>query len=377
MRLIDLTDLPSPMRKGAHHMLQQMRAVPVWGQVARAQTGSGPQVAFLPSKGRTQSSLLRIYNVADGLRALGWRTLVVPWTLTLPQRRAALSRFDPDLVVVQGARHALNRPHLYARWPIVYDMDDADFHIAHLAEPVAQAMPQVAAVIAGSSYIADWCRTAGAPAASVVWTGTPVSTAPRPPQKMRPPVVAWAQTRPDAYAREAQLVRQVMARVADVHPGARLRLYDRQSQQDPAFLDSFKAPGLDVEWRARMSYEEYLASFDDVAVSLAPLCPETLFSRGKSFGKVLAALDRKVPVVGSDVCEHGAFFQPDTGIITNKVDHWVSSIADLLARPDRRQQMADKAFDAFVGQLTVEAAAKRTSAILHDVKSRALQRIPA
>jgi len=37
---------------------------------------------------------------------------------------------------------------------------------------------------------------AGAGRVDVVWTGTPVSERPRPPQAGRPPVVAWAQTRP-------------------------------------------------------------------------------------------------------------------------------------------------------------------------------------
>lgn len=374
MRLTHLAPMPGPMRKGAKHVLQQMRAVPVWGQVARAHRGTGPRVAFLPARARTQSSLLRIYNLSDAMRGLGWRTLVVPWTLTLSQRRRVLSGFAPDVIVMQGPRHGLNRPCFYPDWPIVYDMDDADFHIAHLAEPVARAMPQVAAVMAGSSYIAQWCLAAGAPAAPVVWTGTPVSSTARPPQAGRPSVVAWAQTRPDTYKREAAMVASVMARVALHVPGVVLRLYDRQGTGDQAFLAEFKIPGLELEWHPPMPYAAYLTSFDDVAVSLAPLCPDTPFSRGKSFGKVLAALDRKVPVVGSDACEHGAFFQPDTGIITNDVDLWVSSIIDLLSDPARRQGLADRAFRAFGEALTVQAAALRADEVLSGVICDGAQR---
>lgn len=367
MRFDDLPPIVRPAHAGGKRILQTLREVPVRAKAAIANTGRGPRVAFLPSAGRTQSSHLRIYNVAEELKLLGWRTVVLPRTLTLVQRHRTLSSFDPDIVVMQGARHDLNRPDLYADWPIVYDMDDADFHIAHLTDPVARAMPRVAAVMAGSAYISDWCLAAGAIAAPIVWTGTPVSTAPRPDQAGRPPVVAWAQTRPETYLREAQLVQKVMACVAEAFPGVRLRLYDRHKQSNQEFLDQFRAPGLDLEWHPPMAYADYLASFDDVAVSLAPLCPETPFSRGKSFGKVLAALDRKVPVVGSDACEHGRFFKPETGVITNHPDAWVSSIVGLLSDPERRQGIADRAFDAFCDRLTVKAAARKIDDILTGV----------
>ena len=66
-------------------------------------------------------------------------------------------------------------------------------------------MPRVAGVIAGSRYIADWCLAEGAPRADVLWTGAEVSPGHRPPQAERPPLVAWAQTRPMDYGAEALL----------------------------------------------------------------------------------------------------------------------------------------------------------------------------
>lgn len=354
-------------RTGAKRALQQVRAMPAWGQVVLENRRRGPLVVFLPSHGRRQSALLRIYNLARALRPLGWRSVVLPPNLTLAQRHAMLSGLDPDAVVMQGARHPLNRPGYFPQWPILYDLDDADFHIDHLAAPVTEAMSGVAAVLAGSDYIAQWCLAAGAPAAPVVWTGTPVSTRARPVQAGRPPVVAWAQTRPETYQREAKLVQSVMGRLVRRRPDVRLRLYDRPGAGDGGLLAGFEAAGVAVEWRPRLSYGAYLASFDDVAVSLAPLCPETPFSRGKSFGKVLAALDRKVPVVGSAACEHEAFFTPDTGAIGNSPAFWEASIDRLLARPDHRQAMVDQAFAAFKACLTTEAAAARVDGVLRDV----------
>ena len=100
---------------------------------------------------------------------------------------------------MQGARHPLNRRALYPDYRIVYDMDDADFHLPHLSEPVQRAMGEIDAVISGTQYIANWCHKAGAGEAVAVWAGTPVSTGVRTDPGKCPAVVAWAQTRPMAY----------------------------------------------------------------------------------------------------------------------------------------------------------------------------------
>lgn len=331
--------------------------------LARRSVGQGPLVVFLPAGPAEGAALLRIYNMAHALRPLGWRTAILPWKLTFSQRRRYLAAADPNVIVMQGARHALNRPALYPDWPVVYDMDDADFHLPHLKRPVTEAMGQVAGVSAGSRYIADWCLGQGAPRADVVWTGAPVSYQPRPPQGARPPVVAWAQTRPMTYRREAALVAQVMGQVAKARPGVILRLYDRRAGDDPGFTQMFRAPGLNVEWCASQPYTAFLASLDDVAVGLAPLCPETPFSRGKSFGKVLAYLDRQVPVVASDACEHPGFFTLETGVVSNDVTDWVKETLTLLRSAHLRQTIADAAFAAFASRLSVEAAAVQMASV--------------
>lgn len=322
---------------------------------------------FLPSKGLEGSSLLRIHNMARALRTLGWRTLVVPWRLSLAARYRLIAAAAPDVLVMQGVRHELNSPCLYPGQPIVLDMDDADFHLPHLQDRVRQAVADVDLVLAGSRYVADWSRAAGAGEADVVWTGTPVSGYASPPQSGRPPVLAWAQTRPMTYLREADFLREVLARIAAARPGVRFRLYDRQPGDDPAFATGFIAPGLSVEWVEARKYGDYLASFDDVAVGLAPLSSETPFSRGKSFGKVLAYLDRKVPVIASDACEHGAFFTSKTGVVTNDRNLWVAAAIRLLDDPDLRTEIADAAHDAFRHRLSLDTAARMTDRILRAV----------
>lgn len=347
--------------------VRSLRGLPIRMSVElERQQGRGPRAVFLPSADKEQSSLLRIYNIAQTLRSFGWRTIVLPRRLTLQQRQRMLARFQPSVVVMQGARHALNRPEFYADVPIVYDMDDADFHLPHLADAVRQAMPQVAGVIAGSAYVADWCRAHGASAAEVIWTGTPVSTRPRTAQADRPPVIAWAQTAPASYTREAGLVLDVMRQVSVRRPEVSLRLYGRGPKDGAAFLDRFKAAGIRTEWRKKTNYRDYLASFDDVALGLAPLCPDAPFSRGKSFGKVLAYVDRHVPVIASDACEHARFFEPETGVVSNDPDVWIAALDRLLGNPAERQVLADAAFAQFEQRLSVTEAARRTDAVLRN-----------
>ena len=331
-----------------------------------AQSGQGPLAAFLPAYGRHGAARLRIYDMADALGPLGWRRLVLPATLTLAARHRLLAWARPDILVMQGARHGLNRPRFYPGYPIAYDLDDADFHLPHLAGPVERAMPSVACVLAGSGYIADWCRARGA-MARVVWTGAPVSDRATVPHHMRPPIVAWAQSTPANYHAEAALVLDVMRRVTARHPGALLRLYDRRAGDDEAFLAPFKAAGIPVEWRKTARYSDYLASFDDVAIGLAPLSSESPFSRGKAFGKVLAYLDRRVPVIASDVGEYGAFFKGETGIVSNAPEVWAEAIVALLEDATRRQAMANAAFQQFRTRLSLGRIASETDTILRSL----------
>ncbi len=338
-----------------------LREVPLWPAILRSR--GGRSAAFLPSKPRAQSSLLRIYAVADALKARGWSIIVLPAGLDLAQRRRLIARFAPDVLVMQGARHPLNRPALYPGRPIAYDMDDADFELPQFAEAVREAMAEVDVVFAGSRYVADWCRAQGADA-RVVWTGTPLSRGPRRPQADRPPVIAWAQSEPVNYVLERGFVLDVMRRVAARRPGVRLRLFGRRAGDDDSILAPFRDAGVAPEWLPMMPYARFLEALDDVAVGLSPICPENAFSRGKSFGKVLAYLDRGVPVVASDAADHPLFFTPDTGILSDDAEVCAAEILRLLDDPDARQCMADAGLRALEARLSTEAAADLVDAVL-------------
>jgi hypothetical protein len=338
--------------------------------------GAAPTVVFLPSRGREMSSLLRIHVVARALRPLGWRTVVVPWRLGLGRRQDILAALRPDLVVMQGARHALNRPDLYPGARIVYDMDDADFHLDHLAEQVRAAMPQVAQVIAGSRYVADWCRAQGAQA-EVVWTGTPVSRRPFRPHDRRGPVVAWAQTTPATYHLERAFVLAVMRDVAARHPGVTLRLYGRRPGEPETILAPFRQAGIAVEWLPTLRYDRFLRSLQDVAVGLSPVAADNPFSRGKSFGKILAYLDRGVPVVAGDRVDHPLFFGRDIGVLSNDAGEVAAAVCRLLENPQERQDVAERAHARFLDVFAPGPVASRIDRVLREVLARPTDTRPA
>ena len=356
----------SRLRAALRPVAHRLRGLSARRAAAQAARGKGPLAVFLAGMERQEAALLRVYALAEALRPLGWRTLVLPHDLPLSERQAILARLSADVVVMQGVRIPMNRPDHYPGQRIILDLDDADFHLDHLAGPLAETVPKVAGVIAGSRYVARWCRGAGAVRTWVVWTGATPSARPRTPQAGRPPVMAWAQTRPMDYVAEAAQVARVARAVAVRRPGVTLRLYHRRTGDDPGFAAGFEASGLTVEWLPEMGYDDWLGSFDDAALGFCPLQHRTPFSRGKSFGKVLGYLDRKVPVIASDAADHGLFFRADTGVITNDEAAWVDRAVALLDDSAARQGMADAAHADFLTRLTTQAAAERTAAVLSE-----------
>lgn len=97
-------------------------------------------------------------------------------------------------------------------------------------------------------YVANWAGDHGARQVHVIWTVAPVSDMTRPPQSARPPVIAWAQYRPQNYPAESRFVACVMAEVERMRPDVRLRLFDRRSSSDPTVIQRFEDRGIAVDW---------------------------------------------------------------------------------------------------------------------------------
>jgi glycosyltransferase involved in cell wall biosynthesis len=331
-----------------------------------------PTVLVLPGETRADGAAnLRGYLIADELRHLGWNAYTCHKNLTLAQRKRAIRLLRPDVLLMQMARHPLNRPTLYDV-PAVFDIDDADYVDERRRADVISALENCAAVIAGSRAIADFCKKYS-DRVEVVWTGAPVSSGRPQPQADRPLIVAWAALYPSRLAAEAQFIRDVLRattkRTTDFH----FLLYcDDGSVEYRRFADRFRAVGINVVTRPLIAdYSRFLSSLDKVAVGLAPLVDIEGFSGGKSFGKVLAYMDRGVPVLTHPVADHPLFFESGkNGYMAQSAKGWAKVIADLLANPAERQRIADAARQDLSKRLTTYEAATRVDGVLRSVLER-------
>jgi hypothetical protein len=325
-----------------------------------------PRVVFFPSNQPADpASHLRAWAVAPELRRLGWRVLVVPAPLSLAQRRQLLRLERPDVVVLQQTRHPLNDPALYAPYPCVLDADDADCLDPRHRDRIALCAARAAAVVGGSRFVASelGCHN---PDATVIWTSTP--RPPRPPRRSayaRGPVVAWAHSCPLQYPREAALVRRAMTAVAERTHFEFWLFGTAPSSQVDEFFAPMRARGATCVAIPPMPYPAYLARVSQAAVGLQPVCTDNPFSRGKSFGKVLAYLAGEVAVVASHAVDHPLFFRHgETAMLARTPDEWVDAVALLLRDPRRRARMAGAAYRDFLHQLTTDAFADRLDVVL-------------
>lgn len=328
-----------------------------------------PSLLVLPSQGPDDGAAnLRGYLIADQLRGSGWNAITCPKQLRLWQRRLLIRAFRPDVILIQAARHPLNRPHLYRGVPVVFDLDDADYIAPHSEPAVIEALQGSRAVIAGSRAVAAYCRQHNADV-SVVWTGSPIGSDAARPQSSRARIIAWGASSPVGSVHEAAFLREVVGLVLKRTSDFELWLYaDDGSAAYRAMAEGFEELGAVVRTFGFLPYAEYLATLNDVAVGLAPLVDIAGFSGGKSFGKVLAYMDRRVPIVTHPVVDHPEFFKDgQTAYLATSPSQWAEHVADLLDDVSERQQIADAAFNDFSEHLGIRVSAEKVGAVLRRV----------
>ncbi|MGD0388231.1 MAG: glycosyltransferase [Tepidisphaeraceae bacterium] len=336
-----------------------------------SQPSARPRAVFFPSQMPAEggSALLRAFNVAANLRPLGWRTTVVPPQCELVQRRRILRLEKPDLIVLQMQRHPLNRPSLYDGFPAVFDIDDADFLDPRCVQAVRECCQASRAVTAGSRFVADWCSQFN-PNVTVLWTAAPVPKArPIPRPQDRAPVLTWAQSVPDRYPAERELVGQIICNLARRGVKFEFWLYGVTDPTGIAELlsaaEQFAVP---VKTHPFLPYPEFIDSLSHVAVGLQPIAVESPFSRGKSFGKILAYLAADVAVVASDALDHPLFFrQGENGLLARSLEDWITHTARLLQEPDFRRRLTDQAWQDFSQNLSIESAAQKMKTVFQTV----------
>jgi glycosyltransferase involved in cell wall biosynthesis len=314
--------------------------------------------------------------MARELRKLGWRTCLVPAQLELRQRLRICRLERPDVILLQQSRHPLNRPRFYPTIPCVFDADDADILDPRCEASAIECCRESAAVIAGSRFLASLFRQHN-PKVHIVWTGSYLAPLARTtPCEKRGPVVAWAHSDPLAYPVEAALVRDAMMRLAEKATFTFCLYGVKDSARTAEFLAPLRAKGVDVQTFPLMPYPRFVHSLRSVAVGLHPVCIGNEFSRGKSFGKLLAYLVAGVAVITSDAVDHALFFKHrHNGILVEEnAQAWADACRELLTEPGFRGQLAAQGRSDYAARLTTRRAAELISPLLHKVIREGLQR---
>lgn len=308
---------------------------------------------------------LRGIAIGRALRALGWRVTIVPPQLELAQRIRLIQLERPSVILLQQTRHPLNHPRFYLDFPCVLDVDDAD--ILEDPKSVGQCAACCRAVVTGSSELAH-CFSPYNKHVHIVWTGSylcPNKFA-TPPSR-RPPIVAWAHSIPFEYPLEARLIQDIMLKVA-TRTSCEFWLYGvKDTSQARAYLEPLEKAGVKTNSLPPMTYRKFVRSLENVAVGLHPVCPEHAFSRGKSFGKLLAYMAAQVPIVASRELDHPLFFrngQSATLITNNNADIWATAILELINDFKKRDSYAAAAGIDYKARLTTRCAAEKIDSIL-------------
>jgi len=327
-----------------------------------------PSVVIFPTNQPWDpASNLRAWLVAPELEKLGWRVVVVPEPLSLAQRKRVLDFERPDVVFIQQTRNVLNEPRFYAPYPCVLDADDADYldTRSQVHERIVRAATDAKAVVGGSRFVAS-CLANHNANAHVLWTSTPKrDVAWRVAPEEREPIIAWAHASPLAYHREAEFVQRVMIAVSSRTRATFWLFGTTESAAQPWFAPIRDASGVCVAIPP-LEYSAYLERVAEAAVGLQPVDTTNEFSRGKSFGKLLAYLAGEVAVVASNAVDHPRFFRDgETGMLpAHDVDAWATAIVTLLTDRELRGRIARAAHAKFSARLTSDVFAKLLDPIL-------------
>lgn len=310
------------------------------------------------------SSGLRGYEISNALTDLGWGSIVIPKQLEIEGRKRIIQRVKPDVLLLQSARHPLNRPHLYPDQFCVFDLDDADFLDPKLIDIIIGCARNSKASIAGSFYVAnylkEYCKNV-----EVIWTGS------RPfnkneISKSKPPIVAWACSNPFRYPEEGKLVQDILLNISQKINYQFWLMGTQDSQEKDKFFQPLKSSGIFCQSIPFLPYKKLLETLKQVTIGLAPLLPEkSSFSAGKSFGKVLAYLNTEVAVIASNCVDHPLFFQDGVnGFLASDVSEWTQKLEWLLMNPIECEKIGKKGKKDYLQRLTTTVSGQKTDLAL-------------
>jgi glycosyltransferase involved in cell wall biosynthesis len=325
------------------------------------------------------ASLLRAYKLGEELRKNHrWRVTIIPPRLSLDQRQRIVALEKPDLIFMQMERHPLNRPRMYLPYPVVFDIDDADFLWEYARDAVNECCRDSIAVTAGSKYVADYASALNSDT-TIIWTGGPkVSRMLGKPQSHRGNIVAWGHSHPVDYPKEAEFIQKVLLEVQKRVPVEYWIFGCDGSQGRSILAGHLEGSGVKVRFIGSLPFDKFTQQLGKAAIGVQVLAEGHDFSRGKSFGKILNYICAGVVVVASNAADHPDFFSDGmNGCLAASFEEWVDAVSGLLTDAQRRQQLAATAFDDYKRRLSIGAAAYRYNEcfirILHERHERAVR----
>ncbi len=326
-------------------------------------------VIFCPSaSGRGSASDLRAWSLMRPLARHGWRAFCIHPKLSLRDRLKIISTIKPRFLILQQTRHDLNDPSLY-NVQCILDVDDADIHDPKHRERITSVAEKCAGIIAGSRYLADQFRSYNS-CIEVVWTGTylrPISSVK--PNIARGRSIAWATSDPLGYPIEFAFFLDIIASLAINRSDFMFSIFGVKNDQADAVHELIKTKvpcHVAYTLHAPMAYKKLVRTLGEYSVGVQPVLFENEFSRGKSFGKILAYLVSGVTVIASDEVDHGLFFRHrENGLLVqNQVSEWVAEIDFLLSNPAERMRMSSEASRDLEAHLTDVVAAQKVAKFL-------------
>jgi glycosyltransferase involved in cell wall biosynthesis len=257
----------------------------------------------------------------------------------------------------------VERAFLPRSMPLVVDCDDAIFHRYDrhplglvrmaLGSKIDAVMRRADLVIAGSRYLADRARRAGACRVEVIATVVDLKRYPaaRPKANAGATVIGWIgspKTAPYLHSVERLLSR--IPGISCVAIGAR---------EDQVGGGPFVAR----PW-SEASEVELLRGLD---IGIMPL-PDEPWTRGKCGYKLIQYMACGLPVVASPVgvnthiVRHG-----ENGFLASTEGQWVEALARLVARPDLRRRMGSAGRELVETKFSLQVLAPRLEGLLRSL----------
>ena len=337
-----------------------------------------PRLMIMPSVwGVGTSSDLRGVAVGRALRSLGWRVSIVPPQLEWRQRRRVVDAERPDIILFQQSRHPHNRPRLYPGIPCVLDVDDADILGSSERAAAVECCQDSACVIVGNNFLASAVRPYNE-SVHVVWTSTHLPYVASPDSaRARRSVITWAQLDATSWKHEAEMVREVVSRVARRAEFEFVLIGERNSQASSSYMEALQRVGVRGRALGPLGYRSYIRELGTAAIGLNPSSQETPNGQGRSFGKVLGYIAARVAVVTANVADYPEFFRHGSNALLageSDVAQWTEHCLRLLGDAELRVRLTDQALQDLKERLTTETAARRVDGILR--KMLAPERVP-